>query len=419
MKKIIRKLKIIWWWVKSLFAIHYYGNPSKKLKVVGVTGTSGKTTTATLLYRIAIALDYKAGLLGTVENLINGEKIVTNEKGPSTTPDSVTLSKIFNQMVQEGCEYVFMEVSSHALDQNRVAGVNFIGGIFTNLTQDHFDYHKNFENYFAAKKKFFNMLSPRAFALTNADSEYGLKMLADIKANQFSYGFLGDENNVHFHGEIKKLDFHGLDLFFNKIEVRSKLLGKFNAYNLLAVWSACSLLGFDMLKVNKILENITPPSSRFEYFMSPKGVIGVVDYAHKPDALENVISTARGIVEEAGKSGRVISVFGCSGDKDPFKRPIMGKIGASLSDFSIFTSDNPRSEDPASILEQMTPNLSSEELKKIKIIVDRDEAIKEISKIVKENDIVLLMGKGHETYQDIKGVKYPWSEMDRLKKALQ
>ncbi|HEY4513458.1 MAG TPA: UDP-N-acetylmuramoyl-L-alanyl-D-glutamate--2,6-diaminopimelate ligase [Candidatus Paceibacterota bacterium] len=419
MKYLTKNTKKIWWGLKSFGAIHYYGNPSKKLKVIGVTGTSGKTTTATLLYKIAMALGYKTGLIGTVENLIAGEKIATNAKGPSTTPDSVTLTKLFSKMLESGCEYVFMEVSSHALDQNRVAGVNFVGGIFTNLTQDHFDYHKNFENYFTAKKKFFNMLPARAFALTNADSVYGLKMLKGIKANPFSYGFLGEESKVHFHGEIKKLDFHGLDLLFNQIEVESKLLGKFNAYNLLAVWSACSLLGFDMSKVNKVLESVTPPSSRFEYFISKKGVIGVVDYAHKPDALENVISTARGIVEEAHKGGRVISVFGCSGDKDPLKRPIMGKIGANLSDFAIFTSDNPRSEEPANILEQMKPDLSPEEIKKIKIIVDRDEAIREVSKIAKENDIVLLMGKGHETYQDIKGVKYPWSEMDRLKKALQ
>jgi UDP-N-acetylmuramoyl-L-alanyl-D-glutamate--2,6-diaminopimelate ligase len=259
------------------------------------------------------------------------------------------------------------------------------------------------------------MLGKESFALSNTDDKYGIKMQDNIKARKFSFGFKGGES---FHGEIKKIDFSGLDLNFNGENVKSKMLGKFNAYNLLGVWGACKLLGFDMQKVNKILETVAPPSSRFEYFTSSDGVLGVVDYAHKPDALENVISTARGIVDEAGKGGRVISVFGCSGDKDPFKRPIMGKIGASLSDFSIFTSDNPRSEEPAAILEQMKPDLSLSELNKVKVIVDRDEAIREVGKIAKRNDIVLLMGKGHETYQETKGVKYPWSEMDKLKKAL-
>jgi UDP-N-acetylmuramoyl-L-alanyl-D-glutamate--2,6-diaminopimelate ligase len=407
MKKLHLKRRLI----TFLASWHFYGNPSSKLKIVGVTGTNGKTTTATLLYRIAIALGYKAGLIGTVENMINGERI----EATHTTPDPISLNKLLNKMVEAGCEYVFMEVSSHALDQNRVAGVSFVGGIFTNLTHDHLDYHKNIDNYFGAKKKFFKMLPPRAFALTNIDNEYGIKMVEGIKAFPFTYGFDQDFDNVQFHGEIKKVDFNGLELSFNKIHIKSKLLGKFNAYNLLAVWGASSLLGFDMNKVNKIIEDIKPPSSRFDYFMSSDGVIGVVDFAHTPDALENVIKTARGIVPERG---RVISVFGCSGDKDPFKRPIMGKIGASLSDIAIFTSDNPRSEEPATILEKMKPNLSQDELKKVKIIVDRDDAIKEVGKIAQKNDIVLLMGKGHETYQEIKGVKHPWSDMEKLKKAL-
>lgn len=418
MENLLKKLKTAWWRIKSFLAMYYYGNPSKKLKIIGVTGTNGKTTSATLLYKIAIALGYKAGLIGTVENLINGEKISIDDgtPKPGTTPDSVSLTKIFRKMADVGCEYVFMEVSSHAMDQNRVWGVNFVGGIFTNLTHDHLDYHKSIENYFNAKKKFFQMLPETSFALANADDKHGKMMLEGIKARKYLYGF--DKNTevkpMYFHGEIKKLDFSGLELKFNDVEIKSKLLGKFNAYNLLAIWSTCKLLGFDMSRVNKILETITPPSSRFDYFLSSSGVIGVVDYAHTPDALENVIRTAREIVP---KGGRVISVFGCSGDKDPFKRPIMGKIGASLSDIAIFTSDNPRSEEPAKILEQMKPNLFLDELKKMQIIVDRDEAINELKKIVKKNDIVLLMGKGHETYQEIKGVKYPWNEMKKLKKA--
>ncbi len=415
MKNLIKKLKLKRRMITTLAAMHFYGNPSAKLRIVGVTGTSGKTTTSTLLYKIATNLGYKAGLIGTVENLVAGEKMPTPESSAQTTPDPIFLHKLLNKMAEKGCEYVFMEVSSHALDQNRVAGVNFIGGIFTNLSQDHFDYHKNFDNYFKAKKRFFNMLPPGAFALSNTDDKYGKKMHEGIRAKKFSFGFNGGEN---FHGEIKKLNSSGLELTFNGENIKSKMLGKFNAYNLLGIWSACRLIGFDMQKVNKVLEDITPPSSRFEYFMSANGVLGVVDYAHKPDALENVIFTARGIVSEAGKGGRVISVFGCSGDKDPFKRPIMGKIGASLSDLAIFTSDNPRSEEPAKILEQMKPNLSPDELKKIQVIVDRDEAINKVGQIAKKNDIVLLMGKGHETYQDIKGVKYPWNEMEKLKVAL-
>ena len=263
MKKIIKKLKIIWWRIKSIGAIYYYGNPAKKLKIVGVTGTNGKTTTVTLLYRIATELGYKAGLVSTVEN------IIVKEIKPAihTTPDSVTLTKLFREMVEKNCEYIFMEVSSHALDQNRVWGVNFIGGIFTNLTHDHLDYHKNFKNYFSAKKKFFKMLPISAFALSNADDEYGLKMLKKIRARKFSYGFeklrsLASQE-IDFYGEIKKLDFSGLELNFNDEKINSKLLGKFNAYNLLAVWSACKLLGFDMQKVNKILENIEPPAWTF------------------------------------------------------------------------------------------------------------------------------------------------------------
>lgn len=418
MQNLFKKLKIKRRAIATLAAVHFYGNPSAKLKIVGVTGTNGKTTTATLLYRIATELGYKAGLIGTVENIIAGEKIASNDNAPQTTPDPIFLNKLLSQMVDKGCVYVFMEVSSHAMDQNRVAGVNFVGGIFTNLTHDHLDYHKSMENYFNAKKKFFKMLPINTFALSNIDDEHGVLMLKDIRAHKYSYGFKDHEN---FHGHINKLDFSGLDLSIHDssdglVTVNTKLLGKFNAYNILAVWSACKLLGFDMQKVNKILENIKPPSSRFEYFTSTNGVLGVVDYAHTPDALQNVILTAKEIVPSGG---RVISVFGCSGDKDPFKRPIMGKIGASLSDIAIFTSDNPRSEDPATVLEAMKPGLSLEELQKIKIIVDRDEAISEVGKIAIKNDIVLLMGKGHETYQDIGGKKYPWNEMEKLKKALE
>jgi UDP-N-acetylmuramoyl-L-alanyl-D-glutamate--2,6-diaminopimelate ligase len=314
-------------------------------------------------------------------------------------------------MVKAGCEYVFIEVSSHGMDQDRVAGINFTGGIFTNLTHDHLDYHKNFDNYFAAKKKFFQMLPARAFALANTDDEYGLKMLSGIKANQFSYGF---QNDPHFKGEISKISISGLELKFNDIAIRSNLLGKFNAYNLLAVWSACSLLGFDMQKVNKILENIEPPRGRFQHFLSPKGILVVVDYAHTPDALEKILLAIQEINQGEGK---VISVFGCGGDRDPTKRPIMGAIGAKYSDIAIFTSDNPRSEDPDKIISEMLVGLHSDQLKKVTIVADRRKAIKKAAKIAQKGDIILCAGKGHETYQEVKGKKSHFDDMEELKKA--
>ena len=406
-----KKLKTIWWRTKSFVVRCYYGNPSKKLKIVGVTGTSGKTTTATLLYRIALGLGYKVGLISTVENMINDEKLGANNIGPGTTPDSVTLTKIFKKMVDAGCEYVFMEVSSHSVMQRRIVGINFAGGVFTNLSQDHLDYHKDMQDYFQAKKGFFKILSPCAFALSNADDVYGNKILEGINARKFLYGF---NTNADFKGEIVKLDFFGLELKFNQKPVKSKLIGKFNAYNLLAVWSACSLLGFETNKVNKIIENIQPPRGRFEHFTSKSGVVVIVDYAHKPDALEKIFSA---IKETKTTSGKIISVFGCGGDRDPFKRPVMGKIGAINSDIAIFTSDNPRSEDPDKIIAQMKTNLSAKDMVKVRTIPNRREAILEAVKIAQSGDIVLVAGKGHEDYQIIKGVKSHFDDMEELKKA--
>lgn len=395
----------------SLIAKNFYDNHSAKPKIVGVTGTNGKTTTATLLYKIAIELGYKAGLISTVENIIAGEKKSALQNIPQTTPDPIYLHKLLNEMIEKGCEYVFMEVSSHALDQSRVAGINFTGGIFTNLTHDHLDYHKNIENYFGAKKKFFNMLSPEAFALSNTDDDYGDSMLEHIHARKFSYGFNKFED---FHGEITKLDFNGLLLSFNKEEVHAKLLGKFNAYNLLAVWSVCKLLGFDMEKVKKILENIEPPRGRFEHFTSKGEVLVIVDYAHSPDALEKILVAVKEIKQANSK---IISIFGCGGDRDPLKRPKMGKIGAINSDIAIFTSDNPRSEDPNKIIEQMKTELSAEDLKKVKTIANRRDAILEGIKLAQKGDIILCAGKGHEDYQEIKGVKNHFDDMEEFQKV--
>ncbi|OGI60574.1 hypothetical protein A2641_03515 [Candidatus Nomurabacteria bacterium RIFCSPHIGHO2_01_FULL_37_25] len=424
MKLLTKKFKTIWWRIKSVVARYYYGNPSKKLKIVGVTGTNGKTTTVTILYKITTALGYKAGLISTVENIIVAEKIPAT----MTTPDSVSLTKLFAEMVSKGCEYVFMEVSSHALDQGRVNGVNFVGGIFTNLTHDHLDYHKNFENYFLAKKRFFQMLPLSAFALSNADDSYGEKILEGIKARKFFYGFparnafstpasnasRNDAGWADAGGKNNSSNSSGREPDFSE-KIETKLLGDFNAYNALAIFSASKLLGFREEKVKEILKNIEPPRGRFEYFTSDSGVLAIVDYAHTPDALENVLRTANGIKKENTK---IISVFGCGGDRDPYKRPVMGKIGVINSDIAIFTSDNPRGENPDAIIEQMKINLSQEDLQKVKTISNRREAIKEAVKLAQNGDIILVAGKGHEDYQIIKGVKSHFDDMEELKRAL-
>ena len=423
MKNSVKGLKKIWWAVKLFLLRCYLGNPSKKLKIIGVTGTNGKTTTVTLLYQIALALGYKAGLISTVEILNNGEKIdLQKRKIPGTTPDSISLTKLFAEMAKAGCEYVFMEVSSHAMDQNRVAGVKFTGGVFTNLTEDHLDYHKDFADYFLAKRKFFDMLPKGAFALSNDDDEKGEAIVAGTKASVYFYSLSSTEPTCHayekegFCGHILKMDFNGLEIGIGKNVVRSKLLGKFNAYNLLAVWGASKLLGFNMEKVKKAMENVKPPTGRFDYYIAKGGVMVAVDYAHTPDALLKILTAVREIVPEGKK---LISVFGCGGDRDPFKRSKMGKIGAELSDIAIFTSDNPRSEDPNKIIDMMQTDLSEEDKNKIKIISDRREAIKESVKIAQAGDIILCAGKGHEDYQEIKGVKIHFNDIEEFGKLLE
>ena len=428
--------------VNGFISFQLFRRSHKKIKIIGVTGTSGKTTTTTLLYRVSMALGHKAGLIGTVENFIGDKKVSDDffNKGKVslwekifftesfTTPEVWNLHKLLSQMEKDGCEYVFMEVSSHGLEEKRMDKIMFTGAIYTNLSHDHLDFHKNMENYFLSKRRLFKILSEKAFALTNADSEYGLKMMENTKAQKFLYGFkdlpevglrgISPKSDFgegkFFHGKIKKLDFSGLELDFNGEEIQSKLIGKFNAYNLLAVWSACKLLGFDMKKVKEILRDMKPPTGRFEHFMSGSRVLVIVDYAHKPDALSNVLRTIKEIKE---KNSRVISIFGCGGDRDPSKRPVMGKIGVDLSDIAIFTSDNPRSEDPDKIIDQMKDNLSAEELGKVTTMANRREAILEAVKIARAGDIILVAGKGHEDYQEIKGVKNHFNDMEELKKA--
>lgn len=397
MKNLKKKLKTIWWKMKSAWARYHYGNPSAKLKVVGITGTNGKTTTATLLYRISTALGYKSGLISTVENIIAGEK----RGATHTTPDSISLTKLFKEMADRGCEYVFMEVSSHALDQNRIAGINFSGGIFTNLTHDHLDYHKSFENYFLAKKKFFEMLSTEAFALSNIDDEQGEAMLEGIKAKKYTYGFKNNPSN-----------FSRQEADFSEV-LETKLIGDFNKYNALAVYATTVLLGMDKEKVKEVLKIVSPPKGRFDYIKSSSGVTAIVDYAHTPDALQNVLQTIQKIKENDTK---IISVFGCGGDRDPLKRRIMGKIGATLSDVAIFTSDNPRNENPDAIITEMKTDLTPALVQKVKIISDRRQAIKEAVQMAQKGDIILCAGKGHEDYQEIKGVKHHFDDREEFEK---
>ncbi|MEK7104519.1 MAG: UDP-N-acetylmuramoyl-L-alanyl-D-glutamate--2,6-diaminopimelate ligase [Patescibacteria group bacterium] len=388
MKKILKK---IWWAIKLFFTRIYYGNPSKKLKIIGVTGTNGKTTIATLLYKVATELGYKAGLISTVENIVVKEIKQTTH----TTPDSISLIKLFAQMVKAGCQYIFMEVSSHALDQNRVAGIKFTGGIFTNLTHDHLDYHKNFENYFKAKKKFFKMLPENAFALSNTDDKYGNAMLDSIKAKKYTYGF---KNKADFNERLE-----------------TKLIGEFNAYNTSAVYATMILLGKDKLKIKEIMKNLEPVEGRFNYIKSSSGVTGIVDFAHTPDALENVLRTIQAMRK---KNQKIISLFGCGGDRDSLKRPIMTKIVYEMSDIIIPTADNSRSEDIEKIFEDMKKGLPNEITKELYFIADRSKAIKKACELAKPGDYILLAGKGHEKYQEIKGVKFYFNDMEELKKFL-
>ncbi len=416
MQKIIKNLKIKRRLITQLAAMHFYGNPSATMRVVGVTGTNGKTTTTTLLYKIATALGYKCGLIGTVENMIAGERYPSTH----TTPGPVALHRLLAEMKEKGCEYVFMEVSSHAADQKRIAGIRFVGGVFTNLTHDHLDYHKSFENYFYAKRKFFEYLPTGSFALSNADDEHGRAIIQGIKAREFFYGFSHSQSmdkmeNEDFHGEIQKMDFAGIDMDIHGTKIHTKLLGQFNAYNILSVWGACKLLDFDMPKVNKILETIEPPRGRFDHFMSERGVLGIVDYAHTPDAMEKVLLTIRGIKP---LEGRLITVAGCGGDRDPLKRRAMGKIAAVNSDIAIFTADNPRSEDPEKIIAEMKTDLGMTDAKKVQSITNRREAIREAAKLAQPGDIIAVLGKGHEDYQEIRGVKHHFNDMEELKKAL-
>ncbi|MDX9919694.1 MAG: UDP-N-acetylmuramoyl-L-alanyl-D-glutamate--2,6-diaminopimelate ligase [Paludibacter sp.] len=386
-------------------AAAWFGYPSSQLTLVGVTGTNGKTTIATLLYETFRALGYKTGLLSTVCNYIDTEAV----EATHTTPDAIALNELLARMVQAGCKYAFMEVSSHAVDQRRIAGLDFDGGIFTNLTRDHIDYHLTFENYLKAKKRFFDDLSTDAFALTNADDKNGMVMLQNTKAQKHNYSLRG---MADFKTRILEHSFEGMLLDMNDREVNVAFTGKFNASNLTAVFGAAVLLGQDELEVLRILSSLHSVSGRFETLHAPQGFTAIVDYAHTPDALNNVISTINQILEG---NGRLITVVGCGGNRDKGKRPMMAREAVDGSWKAILTSDNPRFEDPQDILNDMLAGLDVTQKSKSLTIVDRREAIKTACAIAQKGDVVLVAGKGHEDYQIIQGVKHHFDDREEVR----
>lgn len=380
----------------------YYGYPSRKLRLVGVTGTNGKTTTATLLYELVRLAGAQASLLSTVCNYIGDRKITATH----TTPDALTINALMAEMAEAGCEYCFMEVSSHAVHQKRIAGLDFDGAIFSNITHDHLDYHKTFKAYIEAKKAFFDNLSGTSFALTNADDKNGMVMLQNTKARKYSYSC---RTMADFNARIveKRLDSTLLKL--DGEEVWTRFTGDFNAYNILAVYATALLLGFPKEEVLGYVSQLVPVSGRFETLISPEGVMVVVDYAHTPDALENVLSTIQGL---KGKTTQVVTVCGAGGDRDKTKRPEMAEMACRYSDRVILTSDNPRSEDPEEILRDMQVGVKPEWQDKVTVITDRKQAIEAALTKATPGDIVLVAGKGHENYQEIKGVKYHFDDKE-------
>lgn len=386
----------------GILASAWHDHPSRKLKLVGVTGTNGKTTTATLLYEMAKLEGYKAGLLSTVCNYIQDRAIPTTH----TTPDPLTLNELLAEMVEAGCDYAFMEVSSHAADQQRIAGLKFAGGVFSNLTRDHLDYHLTVENYMNAKKKFFDMLPADAFALVNADDKAGAYMLQNTKARKYTYSLRTDAD---FRGRILETRLDGTLLQLNGHEVEVQFTGRFNAYNLTAVYGAAILTGFDAGEVLVNMSRLVPVSGRFQTMASPTGFTAIVDYAHTPDALVNVLDTIREIV---GPKGTVITVVGAGGNRDHGKRPMMASEAACRSDRLILTSDNPRDEEPDEIIAQMRQGLTAADMKRTLCITDRREAIRAACMAATPGSVVLVAGKGHETYQEIRGVRHHFDDRE-------
>ena len=386
-------------------ATTFYGNPTSKLKLIGVTGTNGKTTIATLLYNMFRKFGYKVGLISTVCNYIDGEAIPTEH----TTPDPITLNKLLGRMADEGCKYAFMEVSSHAVAQKRIGGLKFAGGIFTNLTRDHLDYHKTVDNYLKAKKAFFDGLTKDAFALVNLDDKNGLVMTQNTKAKVCTYSL---RSLSDFKGKVLEDGFEGMLLDINNIEVFVQFIGRFNAANLLAVYGTACLLGKKPEDVLVALSTLRPVSGRFDSLRSSQGYTAIVDYAHTPDALVNVLDT---IQEVLNGKGKVITVVGAGGNRDKGKRPIMAQEAVKQSDRVIITSDNPRFEEPQDIINDMLAGLGKDDLRKVISIVDRKEAIKTACMLAQTGDVILVAGKGHENYQDIKGVKHHFDDKEVIR----
>ena len=392
----------------GLVATTFYGDPTDKMELVGVTGTNGKTTVATLLYHTFRYFGYKVGLISTVCNYIDDQPVPTEH----TTPDPITLNRLLGQMADAGCKYAFMEVSSHSIAQKRISGLRFAGGIFTNLTRDHLDYHKTVENYLRAKKKFFDDLPKTAFSLVNLDDKNGLVMTQNTRSKVYTYSL---RSLADFKGTVLESHFEGMLLDFNNRELAVHFIGRFNAYNLLAVFGAAVLLGKREEDVLIALSTLHPVAGRFDAVRSPQGYTAIVDYAHTPDALANVLNAIHGVLEGRGK---VITVVGAGGNRDKGKRPLMAQEAARQSDRLIITSDNPRFEEPQDIMNDMLAGLSKEDLQKTLAIADRREAIRTACMLAQKGDVVLVAGKGHEDYQEIKGVKHHFDDKEEVRKVM-
>ncbi len=392
----------------SVLAANYYGNPSDDIQLIGITGTNGKTTVATLLYKLFKKAGFKVGLLSTVKILIDNKEY----KATHTTPDSLTINRYLKEMVDEGIEFCFMEVSSHGIDQMRTRNLNFKGAVFTNLSHDHLDYHKDFAAYRDVKKMFFDQLPKNAFALTNSDDKNGKYMLQNTKAKKYTYAL---KSIADYKSQVLENQFNGLLLKINGQELWVKLIGNFNAYNLLAIYAVADLLGLENLEILQLMSELESVDGRFQYVVSKNNITAIVDYAHTPDALKNILETINAI---RSKNEDLITIVGCGGDRDVAKRPKMGNIAASLSSKVIFTSDNPRSENPATIIESMEKGVSGENFNKTLSISDRKQAIKTACQLAKNGDIILIAGKGHETYQEINGKRIDFDDYKIINELL-
>ena len=393
----------------AFLAANYYENPSENIRLVGVTGTNGKTTIASLLYQLFKKAGYKVGLLSTVKIMVDEQEF----KATHTTPDSLTINKYLDLMVQEGCEFCFMEVSSHGVHQKRTEALRFEGGVFTNLSHDHLDYHNTFAEYRDVKKSFFDNLPKSAFAITNIDDKNGLVMLQNTKAKKLTYAL---KSYADYKAQILENQLSGLLLKINDNEVWVKLIGSFNAYNLLAIYGVAVELGIEKVEALRLLSELESVSGRFQFIVSDSKITAIVDYAHTPDALENVLKTIEDI---RTKNEQLITVVGCGGDRDKTKRPIMANIASSMSDKAIFTSDNPRTENPETIIEEMEKGVEPQNFKKTVSILDRKQAIKTACQLANPNDIILIAGKGHETYQEINGVRHDFDDLKIVTELLQ